>query len=89
MKKLFALLCIIAGCWAVGNLQNGEQAAKPAPAEPAVYEITVPSPAEAGSRLAELADDLRAFFALFSVEKQPRTGENPQSGARYVITIQG
>lgn len=89
MKKLFALLCIIAFCWAAGNLQSAEQAAAPETDAPAVYEITVPSAEETGSRLSELAKDLREFFALFSVEKQPGTAENLQGGTRYIITVQG
>ena len=87
MKKLFALLCILAGCWAVGNLQSAEQAVAPEPDAPAVYEFTVPSVKETKNRLSVLAEDLRGFLGLFSVEKQSETAEYPS--ARYIITIQG
>ncbi|MCR4760405.1 MAG: hypothetical protein K5705_09095 [Oscillospiraceae bacterium] len=89
MKKLFVLLCAVAGCCAFGSLQNSEPQTVSAPQKVASnYKFNVPSPGEAGSRLARIADDLREFFALFSVEKLPDSGTDSQGEMWIVVTVQ-
>ena len=74
MKKLVILLLIFAACYAAGHddpAPAAEQTSLPDPEPAAVYEITLPSPQEAGSQLKTIGDALHELFSSFSIEKQP------------------
>ena len=89
MKKLMILLLIFAACYAAGHdapAPAAEQTALPETAPAAVYEITLPSPQEAGSQLKTIEDALHALFSSFSIEKQPLP--DGQTGNQMLIRVQ-
>ena len=89
MKKLMILLLIFAACYAAGHdapAPAAEQTALPETEPAAVYEITLPSPQEAGSQLKTIGDALHALFSSFSIEKQPLP--EGQTGNQVHIRVQ-
>ena len=89
MKKLVILLLIFAACYAAGHddpAPVAEQTSLPDPEPAAVYEITLPSPQEAGSQLKTIGDALHELFSSFSIEKQPLP--EGQNGNQVHIRVQ-
>lgn len=65
MKKLLLVLIVFAVCYSAE--QAGERSAE---TEPAVYEVTLPTPEETGDLLRQITDALRTLAGSVRIEKR-------------------